>query len=365
MHEVGAPMVVDEVPIPRLGSTDVLVEIAACGIVPNLGNILTNWPKWCPHLPLPKLPATFGLDPTGRIVEVGDQVIEFAPGDRVYVNPARSCGGCYQCQKGQRTLCEYYTFNGYFGFGPGSQKIYDIYPFGGFCEFMSAPQYALVKLPDSVSFEQAARLGYIGTAYGAMKQAGAKPAQSMLVNGCSGTLGLPAVLLGLAMGMTRIFGTGRNRELLERVRSIAPDRIEVFSTDDGGIADWVKDRTNGVGVDFVIDALGPGTPVSVMHDAMNGLRRGGKLINVGGTAGELPIDVRWLMDFQYGFIGSNWFSAADGRELVEMADRKTLDLSVFEHHHFPLDEINTALSDIENRSGGFSNYVIVPPQAGR
>ena len=104
------------------------------------------------------------------------------------------------CQAGERTRCRYFTFNGYFGFGPDAQKIYDLYPYGGFCEFMTAPQYALVKLPDSVTFEQAARFGYLGTSYGAMKKANAVAGQSMLVDGISGTLGLGAALLGLADG---------------------------------------------------------------------------------------------------------------------------------------------------------------------
>ncbi len=214
MHAVGGPMSIDRIPVPEPGCTDVLVQVKACGMVPNLGNVLSNWTKWFPHLPLPKLPAIFGLDPTGVVVEVGSQVIGVRPGERVYVNPLRSCGACQMCRAGERSRCRYFTFNGYFGFGPDSQKIYDIYPYGGFCEYMTAPQYALVKLPDNVTFEQAARFGYTGTSYGAMKKANATPGQSMLVDGISGTLGLGAALLGLAMGITRIFGTGRNKALL-------------------------------------------------------------------------------------------------------------------------------------------------------
>ena len=178
MHAVGGPMTVDNIPVPKPGSTDVLVQVKACGMVPNLGNVLANWTKWFPHLPLPKLPAIFGLDPAGVVVEVGEQIVDVRPGERVYVNPLRSCGACQMCRAGERSRCRYFTFNGYFGFGPDSQKIYDIYPYGGFCEFMTAPQYGLVKLPDNVTFEQAARFGYTGTSYGAMKKANATPGQS-------------------------------------------------------------------------------------------------------------------------------------------------------------------------------------------
>lgn len=360
MHSVGAPMSIDTIAIPEPGSTDVLVQVKACGMVPNLGNVLANWTTWFPHLPLAKLPAIFGLDPAGVVVKTGSQVVDISVGQRVYVSPMRSCGACQMCQSGQRSRCRYFTFNGYFGFGPDSQKIYDIYPYGGFCEFMTAPQYALVKLPDNVTFEQAARFGYTGTAYGAMKKAQAEPGQSMLIDGISGTLGLGAALLGLATGITRIFGTGRNRELLRRVKALAPDRIEVHSLDDGSTSKWVKERTSGEGVDFMISALGPGAPASTLVDALYSLRRGGRAVNVGAVADTLPLDVHWLMDEQIHIIGSNWFTPAHGQEMAELARSGLLDMSVFEHRRFPLEEVNAAISGLPDRNGGFSNYVIIP-----
>jgi D-arabinose 1-dehydrogenase-like Zn-dependent alcohol dehydrogenase len=360
MHKVGGPMSIDTIPVPKLGSTDVLVQVKACGMVPNLGNVLAKWTTWFPHLPLPKLPAIFGLDPAGVVTEVGEHVLAIRPGDRVYVNPLRSCGGCPMCQRGEPSRCAYFTFNGYFGFGPGSQKIYDIYPYGGFCEFMSAPQYAAVKLPDNVTFEQAARFGYLGTSYGSMKKANAQPGQTMLVDGISGTLGLGAALLGLAMGMTKILGTGRNRELLQRVKALAPHRIEVHALGDGTTHEWAKAMTGGEGVDFMISALGPGSPASTMSDALQGVRRGGRAVNVGAVAETLPVDIHWLMDEQMQIIGSNWSTAAQCQEMAAMAAAGTLDLSVFEHQRFPLDEVNHAISGLADRNGGFSNYVIVP-----
>jgi Zn-dependent alcohol dehydrogenases len=66
------------------------------------------------------------------------------------------------------------------------------------------------------------------------------------------------------------------------------------------------------------------------------------------------------MDEQIQLIGSNWFTAAQGQEMAELARAGLLDLSVFEHQQFPLEEINHAISGLQNRNGGFSNYVVVP-----
>jgi hypothetical protein len=84
---------------------------------------------------------------------------------------------------------------GYFAFGPGGQKLFDAYPYGGLSEYHTAPERNLVVLPDSVTFEQGARFGYLGTAFSALRKAGAGPGRTVLVDGISGTLGLGACLI--------------------------------------------------------------------------------------------------------------------------------------------------------------------------
>jgi threonine dehydrogenase-like Zn-dependent dehydrogenase len=361
LHRVGGPMVIEQLAVPEPRPTDVLVEVKACGIVPNLGNVLASWESWFPELPLPRLPAVFGLDTAGIVAQTGELVQNFTPGDRVYVNPGLTCGSCRACRSNDPMMnCRNYTFQGYFGFGPESQKQFDAYPLAGLSEYMIAPQHNLVRLPDNVTFEQAARFGYLGTAYAALRKADAGRGQDIRIDGASGTLGLGAVLLALARGVTRIFGTGRNRTLLERVKALAPARIEVLALYDGPIAPRVRAATEGRGVDCVIDCLGPGSPAATMIDAIYALRRGGRFINIGAMAGAVPMDVHWMMDEQIEFIGSNWFTPGEGQSMAEMARAGTLDLSVFEHSRFRLADVNDALADIPKRNGGFTNFVVIP-----
>lgn len=360
LHQVGGDMMLERLPVPEPRATDVLIEVKACGLVPNLRNVLANWQTWFPELPLPKLPAIFGLDVSGVIARVGDLVQNFAPGDRVYVNPGLTCGSCSACRADDPMNCRNYTFQGYFGFGPQSQRQFDAYPYAGLCEFVTAPQHNLVRLPDNVSFEQASRLGYLGTAYAALRKAGAGPGNTVLINGISGTLGLGAALIALGRGAARILGTGRRRDLLARVKALAPGRIEVLALEDQAIAEWARSLTGGLGVDMAIDCLGPGSPAATMIDAIYALRRGGKYVNVGGMAETVPMNVHWMMDEQIEFIGSNWFSPGEGQAMAEMARAGTLDLSVFEQRVFPLAKINEALAGIPNRNGGFTNFVVVP-----
>jgi D-arabinose 1-dehydrogenase-like Zn-dependent alcohol dehydrogenase len=356
------------VPEPR--PTDVLVEVKACGVVPNLARVVSNFfGSLTPdNKMMPPLPAIFGLDPTGVVAKVGAQVFSIRPGDRVYVNPARSCGSCKMCRSGKELDCPSFTLQGYFG---RSQDIMRAYPYGGLAQFITAPASALVKLPDNVSFEAAARLGYLGTAYAAMKKIGVGPGQTLLINGISGQLGLNAAQLALAMGATKILGTGRKQALLDRVKALAPRRIDVLSVPDAptqgvGPANpdplvvWARKATEGHGVDGMIDCLPPGAPAGAMMRALFCLRRGGRAVNVGAVLETLPLNAFWMMTNRIGLQGSVWFTTGEGEEMAAMAGAGTLDLSALEHRVSPLSKVNEVLASMDARDGGFTNFVIDP-----
>jgi alcohol dehydrogenase len=369
LHAYGSPMTLDRIAVPEPRPTDVLVEVKACGVVPNLARVVSNFfGTQTPDLKaMPPLPAIFGLDPTGVVAKVGDQVLSVRPGERVYVNPARCCGSCRMCRSGQTLDCPNFTFQGYFG---RSQEIMRAYPYGGLAQFITAPATALVKLPDAVSFEAAARFGYFGTAYAAMRKIGVGPGQTLLINGIGGQLGLCAALLALAMGATKILGTGRNTALLERVKALAPERINVLAVSDAAaqpdplVADplvvWAKNATDGLGVDGVIDCLPPGAPAGAMMRALYCLRRGGRAANVGAVMETLPLNAFWLMTNRIGLQGSVWFTTAEGEDMAAMAGAGTLRLSVLEHRVSPLSEVNALLAGMNDRHGGFTNFVVDP-----
>jgi D-arabinose 1-dehydrogenase-like Zn-dependent alcohol dehydrogenase len=245
------------------------------------------------------------------------------------------------------------------------------YPYGGLAQFITAPATALVRLPGNVSFEAAARLGYFGTAYAGMRKLRVGPGHSLLINGIGGQLGLCAALLALAMGSTKILGTGRNAALLARVKALAPDRIDVLAVPDAPangpgqqdpLVAWAKTATDGYGVDGVLDCLPPGAPAAALMRALHCLRRGGLAINVGANMETLPLNAFWLMTNRIGLQGSVWFTTGEGEEMAAMAGAGTLDLSVFEHRIAPLSQVNEVLANMDDRNGGFTNFVIDPTQ---
>lgn len=360
LHEMGTPFRIDTLEVPAPGSRDVQVRVQACGVVPNLRNVVTTYTAKHPTLPPRRLPAAYGLDATGVVTQLGSSVHGLAVGDRVYVNPGLHCGGCEACRRGTFTQCPDFTFQGYFGFGPGSQKLFDAYPTAGFCEYLVAPAANIVKLPAAVSFEQGARFGYIGTAYSALRKAHLAPGGSVLIDGITGTLGFGAALLALAMGAAHVFGTGRNAELLQRVRGLAPRRVVPITLGARPVHEEVMEHTGGLGVDAYVGALGPGAPVESTLQGLRALRRGGRAVGMGALAAALPIDPLLMMRRQLSYEGSLWFSTAEAQDMAGMAASGTLDLGVFEHQRFPLERINEAVQATEGRKGGLTNIVVTP-----
>lgn len=366
LHSVGSPLEIDRIPVPEARPGDVLVKVSYCGVVPNMRRVVGNFfgTQTSDRKLFPRLPAIFGLDAVGCVARLGERVTGVEVGKRVYVNPARSCGSCRMCRAGLPLECPDFTYQGYFG---RSTEIMAAYPYGGFAQYITAPATALVGLQDNVIPEGAARLGYLGTAFAAMKRIGVRPGQILLINGISGMLGFCAAMIGLAMGASKILGTGRNMALLQRVKALSPDRIHVIALAEDTIQDGASDpllafalsHSDDYGVDGVIDCLPPGAPAQLMNRAIHCLRRGGSAANVGAVTEPLGLDPFWIMTNRITLTGSAWFTTAEGEEIVGMVNSGLLNLSPLEHKIFPLVQINEALSSMEsNRSGGFANYVI-------
>jgi alcohol dehydrogenase len=356
LHEPGQPMRIDRIDRPQPRPSDVLVQVKACGVIPNMNAIFSG--RYWHHLP--PLPAIVGLDAAGVVAEVGANVSNVAVGDRVYVNPLLSCGACHYCRYETPLLCSSAAFQGYFAFFPHATKLIEAYPYGGFGEYMTAEPHRLVKLPPTVTFDQAARFGYLGTSFSALRFGAVTAGSWVGINGITGTLGVGATLLALAMGATRILGFGRNREVLAQVKALSTARIDTLALGDAPLGEWLRSRTDGLGVDVLLDCTGRGGLATTTADAIDGLKRGGVAINVGALSEPLPLNATRFMNARLQYRGSNWFTTGEAQLMAEMVAVGVFDLNKIVTRAFPLDEVNDALAYVRERPGGFTNVVVNP-----
>jgi len=269
VRKFGGPEVLkmEEVGETKPGPGQVLVEVRAIGVNP-----VETYQRSGNYTPSPALPYTPGTDVAGIIGEIGENVMDLRPGDRVYTSGALS--GSYA----ERVLCL---------------------------------QTQVHRLPEDVSFSKGASLGVpYGAAYRALFQRGqAVPADILLVHGGDGSVGLAAVQFARARGITTIATVGgeEGRALAERYGA----RHVVDHTDSSHL-EQVRSLTGGRGVDLIVEML---ANVNLGND-LKVLAPGGRVVVV-GSRGSVEINPRDLMRPEAAILGMLLFDATE-RDLASI-----------------------------------------------
>jgi threonine dehydrogenase-like Zn-dependent dehydrogenase len=261
---------IDEVPDPRIEQpTDALVRItttAICGSDLHLYEVMG---------PFIGEGAILGHEPMGIVEEVGSEVTDLSPGDRVVIPFQISCGHCFMCGQGLQTQCETTQVREK-GMGAalfGYTKLYGEVP-GGQAQFLRVPQaqYTHIKVPEGPPDERFVYLSdVLPTAWQAVEYAGIPDGGSVAVLGL-GPIGDMAARIALHRGH-RVFGVDLVPERLERVRARGAEVLDL-NEHDGSLADAIRDRTDGRGPDSVIDAVGMeahGSGLGKLAQQMTGL----------------------------------------------------------------------------------------------
>jgi threonine dehydrogenase-like Zn-dependent dehydrogenase len=261
---------VDDVPDPVIQHpTDAIVRITTTAIC---GSDLHLYEVMGPSLDEGDI---LGHEPMGIVEEVGSEVTNLEPGDRVVIPFNISCGSCFMCDQGLQSQCET-TQNHEYGRGAslfGYTKMYGQVP-GGQAEFLRVPQaqYGPVKVPDGPPDERFIYLSdVLPTAWQAVEYADVPEGGSVAVLGL-GPIGDMSCRVAMQQGAGRVIGIDLVPERLERARARGVEVLNFDETDDVGEA--VRELTGGRGTDSVIDAVGleaHGAPVAKLAQDMVGL----------------------------------------------------------------------------------------------
>jgi threonine dehydrogenase-like Zn-dependent dehydrogenase len=252
---------VDEVPDPQIEQpTDAIVRItttAICGSDLHLYEVLG---------PFIDPGDILGHEPMGIVEEVGSEVRNLAPGDRVVIPFQISCGHCFMCDQGLQTQCET-TQVREMDMGAqlfGYTKLYGQVP-GGQAELLRVPHadYGPIKVPEGPSDERFVYLSdVLPTAWQALEYANVPDGGSLTVLGL-GPIGEMACRIAIHRGIENVIGVDLVPERLERAASRGVRAINLEEVDD--LADVIRSETGGRGPDSVVDAVGMeahGSPVA-------------------------------------------------------------------------------------------------------
>lgn len=231
-------LVIEEVPSPEVKGRGVKVRVKAAGL--NFPDTLIIENKYQFKPPLPFSP---GGEMAGEVIEVGEKVTRFKPGDRVA---------------------------GLTGYGAFAQEVV-------------VAEDNLLPVPDAMSDEKAAAFTMVyGTSYHALKQrANLQPGETLLVLGASGGVGLATVELGKAMG-ARVIAAASSAEKLAVAKEAGADELINYSEEP--LKEAAKKLTKGKGVDVIYDPVGG----DFTEQALRAMAWNGRHLIVGFAAGEIP-----------------------------------------------------------------------------
>jgi NADPH:quinone reductase-like Zn-dependent oxidoreductase len=294
-HEHGGVSVLqfEDVRDPVASSDEVLLRVRACAL--NGLDIYARAGGLEQELTLPHI---CGADIAGEILEVGAQVEAFAPGDRVLVNPRFFCGQCRNCLRGEQTGCVNYQVMGW-------QRP------GGYAEQVTVPARNVAKIPDGLSFAEAAAVPMAFTTAWRMlfSRARLAPDETVLILSASGGVASAAVQLARLAG-ARVFATTAP-EKVERVRELGADAVIDYVNE--SVSERVLELTGGQGVDVLVQTQGGET----WREGLECMARFGRVVVCAAVRGvEPPEDLVTIWWKQLSIIGSTGGTPLDFDHVV-------------------------------------------------
>ena len=262
--EVGKPLEEADVPIPEIGSSDVLIRVVAAGICHSDTHYRGGISK------IDRLPRTLGHEVAGHVERVGRDVTNVLPRDRVCVHYLVHCGTCEFCARGLEQFCR-------------SGQMIGKHRDGGYAEFIKVPAQNAFTLPDEISFEVGAvMMCSAATALHALKKARLKPGESLAIFGFGG-LGFSALQLARVFECGDVYAVDINPAKLRSAEKMGAIAIDAKAADP---VEQIKERTDGRGVGVALELLGS---AKTMRQAVLCLSPLGRAALVGLTPESMSI----------------------------------------------------------------------------
>jgi L-iditol 2-dehydrogenase len=343
-------MVLEEIPVPEVTETDVLVKVKNVGIC---GSDISYYYGLSPvDTPTGKGPLVLGHEFTGEIVKVGKIPAKlglFAEGDRVVVNPVQNCNACYACAAGQTHLCENISV-------PGLSTN------GGFAEYCVSKYTGLFKLPDNVSYAAGAFTEPLACVVYGMRKLDIKPGQFVAIFG-PGPMGQMMVQMAKSIGAGKVGLIGTRDYRLQIGQKFGADHI--FNTRDKKSRYYVETLkeailriTNGK---LVERAIVPTSSNEAFEEAVEITGNSSIIVHFGLPNEDDVIGIPALsfhtMDKE---IRSSWLAPLSWPTAIRSIAEGLVNVEAMVTHTYPLEETEKAIVNLRNRVDNPMKVQIIP-----
>jgi alcohol dehydrogenase len=329
----------ERVPVPEVRPGSVLVKVEASTLMSYLKPYVDGK---LAHYHMPEGSFTPGGNGVGRIEAVGKDVWQLAPGQRVLMS------SFFRSPENLPDPAQ--ILIGVTSFGPASELLQADWPDGTLADYVLLPASAVVPMDgfDSMVPAQLAAISRFVVPYGGLVRGRLAAGETIIINGATGAYGCAAVMLALAMGAGRAVAAGRNLEKLDTVLELAGPSVQTVALcgDLKADANALLEASGG-GADMAFDMVGSAADPGSTLAALNALRRGGRLVLMGGMLSDLPVPYLQLMLNNLEIIGAFMHAPDAYRRVLAMARAGTLDLRRLTPEIYALEDLETAMAAAE------------------
>jgi L-iditol 2-dehydrogenase len=330
---------VEDVPRPGLQPDEVLVRVRACGICgSDVHGMDGSTGRRIP-------PLIMGHEAAGEIAEVGAAVKGWKPRERVTFDSTVFCGRCWHCLRGETDLCDERRILGV--------SCAEFRRDGAFAEFVAVPARILYRLPDNLSFEQAAMAEAVSVAAHAVSRTPLAPDASVAVLG-AGMIGSLVIQVLRAAGCSRIIAIDLDGDRLELALRLGATAVARADTPD--LAATVRRFGSGRGVDVAFDVVGLEGTVGT---AVGLVRKGGSVILVGNSGPHADLPLQAVVSRQITLVGSS-ASAGEYPECLELIASGRVNVTEFISATPPLEEGAKWFGRLHAREKGLMKVLLRP-----
>jgi len=316
-------LVLSEVAVPPCGPSEVIVRVEMAGVCGTDQHVYL-WDQWAQSRIRP--PRIIGHEFMGTVAHVGEAVRSIAVGERVSAEGHIACGVCLLCRTGEAHICK-------------NVRIIGVDRDGAFADFISIPQSNVWKLDPAVPDEFAAIFDPLGNAVHTVMAAGVS-VKSVAITGV-GSIGLMAILVARAAGAASIIAIDVNQKKLELAQRLGADAT--FLASNANLIDEVLRRTNGDGVDVLLEMSGSGAAID---QGLAMVRNGGRAALLGIPSDPISIDLAERVIFKgltvLGINGRKMFETWYQTQALVKSGR--IDLRPIISHVLPLAEFEAAFA---------------------
>ena len=332
-------LVYRDMPDPQINDNEVLIEVKACGICGSDVHGMDG-SSGRRHPPL-----IMGHEASGVIVDRGSAVRDFEPGARVTFDSTIYCSSCYYCRKGLINLCDNRRV---LGVSPPEYRQH-----GAFAQFVAVPEHILYRLPDNLSFVQAAMVEPVSIAFHAVALTPISLGDSAVVIG-SGMVGIFVIQALRAAGCGQVIAVDLEQSKVDLAVELGADIG--LRADKVEVAEEVQRLTDGKGANIAVEVVGN---TAAVNAAIGSLRKGGALTIVGNLAATVDFPLQEVVTRQISVAGS-CSSCGEYPACLDMIAKGIINVDALISKVAPLAEGAEWFKRLYNQEEGLMKVILTP-----